>query len=82
MNYRRARVPASYLFTVALRDRRSWLLREHVEGLQEAFRAVRRQSPFRIDWVGPDHLHSFWTFPEGEEDVSGRWRAIKGRVTR
>ena len=85
VNYRRARIPgASYFFTVTLRDRRLCLLTEHVDALREAIRAVKRQSPFRIDAVVvlPDHLHTLWTLPEGDENFSGRWRAIKARFTR
>ena len=85
VNYRRARIPgASYFFTVTLRDRRSCLLTENVDALREAIRAVKRQSPFRIDAVVvlPDHLHTLWTLPEGDENFSGRWRAIKARFTR
>ncbi len=85
VNYRRARIPgASYFFTVTLRDRRSCLLTEHVDALWEAICAVKRQSPFRIDAVVvlPDHLHTLWTLPEGDENYSGRWRAIKVRFTR
>ena len=38
----------------------------------------------RIDAVVvlPDHLHTLWTLPEGDENFSGRWRAIKARFTR
>ncbi len=85
VNYRRARIPgASYFFTVTLPDRRSCLLTEHVDALREAIHAVKRQSPFRIDAVVVlrDHLYTLWTLPEGDENYSGRWRAIKVRFTR
>ena len=60
VNYRRIRVPGgTYFFTVTLRDRRSDLLIESADLLQEVFRSVRQQHPFVIDAmvVLPDHLH-------------------------
>jgi putative transposase len=40
---------------------------------------VRARKPFHIDAyvVMPEHLHCFWTLPEGDADFSGRWMAIK-----
>lgn len=29
----------------------------------------------------PDHLHTIWTLPIGDEDYPNRWRAIKARFT-
>jgi putative transposase len=83
--YRRACIPdPTYFFTVTLRDQRSSLLTEHVDVLQEVFQSVRRRSLVRIDAlvVLPDHLHTVWTSAEGDDDLSRRWRAIKGRFTR
>ncbi len=49
-NYRRARVPgATYFFTVVLAERGGRLLVENIALLREAFRATRRDHPFRID---------------------------------
>ncbi len=79
-NYRRNRVPGgTYFFTVNLLDRSSGLFVEHIDLLRDAVRAVKRRHPFHIDaWVVlPDHLHAVWTLPEGDDDYSGRWRAIK-----
>ncbi|MEQ1560593.1 MAG: transposase, partial [Methyloglobulus sp.] len=71
-------------FTVTLRDRSSDRLVRHVDVLRDAFRAVRMERPFAIDAIVilPDHLHAMWTLPDGDEDYSGRWRAIKSRFTR
>ncbi len=85
VNYRRARLPGViYFFTVALRDRRSRLLTEHVEALRDVVQCVKRQWPFRIDAlvVLPDHLHAVWTLPSGDADFSKRWQAIKAQFTR
>ena len=52
--------------------------------MRRAFRAVRQQRSFRIEAIVvlPDHLHTVWTLPEGDNDYPGRWRAIKSRFTR
>ena len=83
--YVRAYVPgAHYFFTVAILERRQRLLTDNINALREAFRAVRRRRPFRIEAVVvlPDHLHCIWTLPQGETDFSTRWRLIKGRFSR
>jgi putative transposase len=74
-DYRGPSVPgATVFFTVALAERRSRLLVDHVDALREAVRATRAERPFRIDaWVVlPDHLHAAWTLPEGDADYSTR----------
>jgi putative transposase len=84
VNYRRNRIPGgTFFFTVTLRDRRSRLLVEQIDSLRETFRIVCRQLPFRIEAIVvlPDHLHTIWTLPSGDDDFPGRWKAIKGRFT-
>jgi putative transposase len=83
-DYRRNRVPGgTYFFTVNLLDRRSTLLVSEIDTLREAVAHTRRERPFHIDaWVVlPDHMHALWTLPEGDDDYSGRWRAIKKRFS-
>ena len=83
--YRRNRQPGgTFFFTATLRDRSSHVLVEHIAPLREAFRAVRGLRPFRIDSIVvlPDHLHTIWTLPPGDDDFPGRWRAIKSAFTR
>lgn len=85
VNYRRARVPgATYFFTVTLRNRESDLLVRQIDLLRSAFRTVRKRKPFRIDAVVvlPDHLHTIWTLPEGDDDFPSRWQALKAHFTR
>jgi putative transposase len=84
-NYRRVfNRGASYFFTVNLLDRRSSLLREHIEELRAAFRGVRRRHPFTIDAIAvlPDHLHTIWTLPESDADFPLRWALIKADFSR
>jgi putative transposase len=83
--YIRPKIPgASVFFTVAVADRRSRLLVDHVEALRDAVRMTKDERPFRIDaWVVlPDHVDAVWTLPDGDADYSVRWRLIKTRFSR
>ena len=84
-DYRRNRVPGgTYFFTVNLLDRSSNLLVSHVDLLRQCVRKVRTARPFHIDaWVVlPDHMHAVWTLPQGDNDYSSRWTAIKKAFTK
>jgi putative transposase len=84
-NYRRRYIPGSSIFfTVALAQRGSCALIDHIDLLREAVRVTRQERPFAIDaWVVlPDHMHCIWTLPEGDCDYPTRWRLIKTRVSR
>jgi putative transposase len=84
-NYRRNLLAGgSFFFTVNLAERHLHLLREHIEGLRNAFRETRRLHPFTIDAmvVLPDHLHTLWTLPEDDADFATRWRLIKSAFSR
>jgi putative transposase len=74
----------AYFFTVNPADRRLRLLTEQIEGLCTAFREISGQHPFKIDGmvVLPDHLHTVWTLPEGDDDFVTRWRLIKSTFSR
>lgn len=83
--YLRPRLPGvPIFFTVALAQRGSRDLVEHVDALREAVRTTRAERPFTIlAWVVlPDHLHCIWRLPEDDCDYSVRWGAIKSRFTR
>ena len=45
---------------------------------------MRQAHPFQIDGIVilPDHLHTLWTLPEGDDDYSLRWRQIKSAFSR
>ena len=75
---------ATYFFTIALLDRRTTLLVEHIDLLREAVRKAKTARPFHIDaWIVlPEHMHCMWTLPEGDSDYSSRWRDIKARFSR
>jgi putative transposase len=83
--FRRVRLAgATYFFTVALLDRGSGLLVEHIELLRLAVRKAKAARPFHIDaWVVlPDHMHCVWILPQGDGDYSTRWKNIKAEFSR
>jgi putative transposase len=83
--YRRNRVAGgTYFFTVTLRDRSSEILIERIDLLRASFRVVKESRPFSVNAIAilPDHLHTLWTLPAGDNDYPGRWRAIKSMFTR
>lgn len=84
-NYRRYRIDGgTYFFTVNLAERQRSLLTERIDALREAFRVVKNAHPFVIDAVVvlPEHLHTIWTLPQGDDDFSLRWRQIKSAFSR
>ena len=85
-DYRRIRIPGgTYFFTVNLLERYpNDLLVRHVDVFRDAVRRVRRRYPFHIDaWVLlPDHLHTVWTLPPGDDDYANRWRTFKQHFSR
>ena len=85
VRYRRNLVPGgTFFFTVAVGDRRSRVLVEHIASLRHAFRTTRIEQPFTVDAIVilPDHLLVVMTLPVADSDFSGRWRRIKGLFTR
>ena len=83
--YRRLRVPGGcYFFTVALANRHSSLLVDHVALLRASVVRVRSLLPFEIDAfvVLPEHLHAIWTLPAEDDDYPRRWCAIKALFSR
>ena len=85
VNFRRNFIPGgTYFFTVALADRNSKLLTEHVNKLRNAFRKAQLKYPFTIDAIVtlPDHIHTIWTLPPDDSHYPKRWQAIKSHFTR
>ena len=82
----RCRVPGGcYFFTVNLLERHgNALLVARIDLLRDAVQRVRRARPFAIDaWVVlPDHIHTAWSLPPGDDDFSTRWRLIKNFFAR
>ncbi|MBF0470014.1 MAG: transposase [Gammaproteobacteria bacterium] len=85
-NYRRLKTEGvTYFFTLTTKGRRPWFNREeNINLLRQAFKKTMDEHPFEIEAavILPDHLHSIWRMPTGDNDYSGRWREIKKRVSR
>ncbi|MDT4329108.1 transposase [Methylomonas sp. MV1] len=82
--HRHKRKGGIYFFTVNIADRRKTLLTERIDVLRDAFRQVKAHHPFTMDAIVilPDHLHTIWTLPKGDDDFSLRWRQIKSAFHR
>lgn len=83
--YRRVRIGGGcYFFTLALADRKSCLLIDHIDLLRASFRRTLALHPFHIDAIAilPDHLHCILTLPQGDTDYSNRWSRIKAAFSR
>ncbi len=79
-NYLRYRVEGGwYFFTVNWLERKGCVLVDHVDLLRESIRVCKQKQPFDINaWVVlPEHMHCIWTLPDGDDDFSNRWKAIK-----
>jgi putative transposase len=83
--YRRNFVPGgTYFFTLAMADRGSTMLIDHVDELREAYRSVvaTRAITTVAICILPNHLHSIWTMPDGDANYSSAWALIKARFSR
>jgi putative transposase len=70
---------ATYFFTLALQDRSTRWLVEHVGRLRQAVAHAKARHPFRIAAmvVLPEHLHALWRLPPGDDDAASRWLLVK-----
>ncbi len=77
--YRRLYSPGARYFFTVVTELRKPLLIENIDRLREAFRMCRERHPFKIEAIVilPDHIHTVWQLPEGDEDFSKRWMVIK-----
>jgi putative transposase len=83
--YRRANIEGGvFFFTVALADRTSDLLVQHVDRFRRMYQSVQERHPFEsvAICILPDHIHAIWSLPEGEADFSSRWSLIKSGFSR
>lgn len=84
--YRRwRRAGGTYFFTVVTANRAPILCGEAARrALHQAIASVGRARPFVLEAMVllPEHLHAIWTQPEGDDDFSWRWGAIKAYFTR
>ncbi|HHO68580.1 MAG TPA: transposase [Gammaproteobacteria bacterium] len=84
-DHRRARTPGGrYFFTLTLQHRRRELLTRHIGNIYTAIGKVLATRPVSMDAlvILPDHLHTLWTLPTGDDDYPTRWALIKGLFSR
>jgi putative transposase len=85
-NYRRNDVAGSvYFFTPATLDRSPLLTTDLGRtSLRNAIHTVQKNYPFELfaTVLLPDHWHSVWILPEGDDRSPLRWRRIKEEFTR
>lgn len=85
-NWRRAHVPGgTFFFTVVTHSRMPFLTTPlALRILRRKFRECRRRWPFALNAIVvlPDHLHTIWSLPPGDENFSGRWSFIKREFTK
>jgi putative transposase len=83
--YRRPKLEGGiFFFSVAIADRTSDLLVQHIDRLREVYRVVQARRPFETNAICilPDHLHAIWTLPPGDADCAARWSQIKSGFSR
>jgi putative transposase len=84
--YRRWYVPGgTYFFTLVTHRRRPILCSESARRcLRRAIDTVRSDWPVALVAVVllPDHLHTVWTLPPGDDRYPIRWKRIKEQFTR
>jgi putative transposase len=83
--YRRYYVPGgTYFFTVVTHARRRFLTeqlsRDCLRSAMKAEFAIRPVEVVAIVLL-PDHLHTVWTLPAGDDNYSLRWKQIKEQFT-
>ena len=84
--YRRWRVAGgTYFFTLTTAGRRKILTTERARLLlRSSINRQRAKRPFQVIAfvLLPDHLHTVWQLPAGDDDYSTRWSGIKEDFTR
>jgi putative transposase len=85
-DYRRYFVPgATYFFTVVTEHRTPIFSNDPARRLLgDVMRQCFRRFPAKVVAVVllPEHLHTLWTLPAGDEQYPLRWRWIKREFTR
>ena len=85
-DYRRNLVPGGSYFFTCVTFHRQKILTTNLgrECLHEAIECVRRNHPFTIvaTVLLPDHWHTIWSMPSGDEQYPLRWMRVKEEFTK
>jgi putative transposase len=85
-DYRRWYVPGgTYFFTLVTYERHPLFESPMARSiLGEVMRDLRDEMRFETIAIVllPDHLHTIWTLPPGDDNYSIRWKKLKGNFTR
>ena len=73
-----------FFFTLALAQRGSNLLVQHIERLRRVYAAVENRRPFETVAICilPDHIHALWQLPDGDADYALRRSLFKSGFSR
>ena len=74
----------TYFFTLVTARRSPLLRHEHARTLlAKVMREARKKAPLQTVAIVllPDHLHTIWTLPPGDDDYPSRWQGIKANFT-
>jgi putative transposase len=84
-NYRRWFVPGGTYFFTCVTHRRTPFLTQPLARtiLHEAIDTIQKRFPFEVVAIVllPDHWHTVWTLPPGDDRYPTRWRRIKEEFT-
>ena len=84
-DFRRYFVPGgTYFFTLVTAYRASVFRSARARAiLGGMMRQQREEAPFETVAIVllPDHMHTMWTLPPGDDDYPNRWKAIKAKFT-
>lgn len=84
-NYRRWYIPGgTYFFTAVTYQRQRILHTDFARPiLHRAIAAELEFAPFDLTAIVllPDHLHTIWTLPDGDDAYPERWKRIKRRFS-
>jgi putative transposase len=84
-DYRRNYVPGGSYFFTCVTHMRAPILTTDLgrECLRESIQKIQKDHPFEIVSIVllPDHWHTVWTLPRGDDRYSMRWNRIKEEFT-
>lgn len=74
----------TYFCTMRLKDKTSTLLVDEVDHLRDAMRKTIQRYPFHIDAIVilPSMIHTVWTLPQGDTELSKRWGMLKSQFSK